>query len=387
MGALRLFLALSVIVLHTQSNIFGLQGVGGFYAVNVFFMISGFYMAMILTEKYRAPLPWVFYKSRALRLFPTYLVGAIAGAVISWEALRTTFLGLSLPGKIFMGFQNLFIWPQDLSNVLCVRTLNGTCAPAEALSSNPPSWTLAVELGFYALAPFVVRSPRRTVAYFLAGCVYLFSINFVHFPVAGVPFLAPTSFGELPYIYNFYASSFVFFAAGALGYQLSKGLARPIYLLASAGLILMAFGPATIVPFWQIPIFALAIPALFQLTRSNRFDRLIGELSFPVYVLHFPIIQFFKPKYDYHPALFGWLSLGTWVALASIAGAVVIHFSLERIVNAYRASPRFMRPAAAGGVGEVAAAAPTPRVLPKVLGIPYFAFPFLMVVVILISQA
>lgn len=51
MGILRLLLAISVIIAHTES-VFGVRLVGGVIAVQAFYIISGFYMAMILTEKY-----------------------------------------------------------------------------------------------------------------------------------------------------------------------------------------------------------------------------------------------------------------------------------------------------------------------------------------------
>lgn len=50
MGFLRLFLALSVIAGHSQSTVFGFNGIGAWYAVQFFFIISGFYMAMVLNE-------------------------------------------------------------------------------------------------------------------------------------------------------------------------------------------------------------------------------------------------------------------------------------------------------------------------------------------------
>lgn len=51
MGLIRILLAISVIIAHSES-IFGLDMVGGVIAVQSFFMISGFYMALVLTEKY-----------------------------------------------------------------------------------------------------------------------------------------------------------------------------------------------------------------------------------------------------------------------------------------------------------------------------------------------
>ncbi len=51
MGILRILLAISVVLAHS-SSIFGFSLVGGQIAVQAFYIISGFYMALILNEKY-----------------------------------------------------------------------------------------------------------------------------------------------------------------------------------------------------------------------------------------------------------------------------------------------------------------------------------------------
>jgi peptidoglycan/LPS O-acetylase OafA/YrhL len=51
MGVLRTLLALSVVLSHS-GPLFGIELVGGQLAVQSFYMISGFYMTMVLTEKY-----------------------------------------------------------------------------------------------------------------------------------------------------------------------------------------------------------------------------------------------------------------------------------------------------------------------------------------------
>ena len=66
MGGLRTLLVLGVVIGHAG----GKWGpAGGYAAVESFFVISGFYMAMIY-GKYATP--GSFLLSRALRLYPTY---------------------------------------------------------------------------------------------------------------------------------------------------------------------------------------------------------------------------------------------------------------------------------------------------------------------------
>ena len=73
MGVIRILLAISVVIAHS-TPLFGLSFVGGRYAVQCFYMVSGFYMALVLNEKYLGPGSYrVFISARLLRLFPVYL--------------------------------------------------------------------------------------------------------------------------------------------------------------------------------------------------------------------------------------------------------------------------------------------------------------------------
>ena len=76
MGVFRLFLALSVLLGHTRGHgFFGLSFVYPEIAVQSFFIISGFYMALVLNEKYNQPGQYtMFLKQRFLRLYPTYFI-------------------------------------------------------------------------------------------------------------------------------------------------------------------------------------------------------------------------------------------------------------------------------------------------------------------------
>src|SRR4051812_1810715 len=79
MGLLRFLLASSVVFSHL-GTVAGLDLIGGWRAVQVFFMVSGFYMALVLDTKYRDLSYRGFISSRALRIFPAYylMMGSIA---------------------------------------------------------------------------------------------------------------------------------------------------------------------------------------------------------------------------------------------------------------------------------------------------------------------
>jgi len=338
MGILRLFLALSVIAGHANTTVFGFKGIGAYYAVNFFFMISGFYMAMVLNEKYKDISPVHFYKSRFFRLFPVYYVGLILSLLVSFEVITSFYNQLSIGSKFFFIFQNLFIFGQDLSYSICAKTITNHCAAAASLTINPPAWSLAVELGFYLIAPFILKSEKKTFFYIVVGCIYLLSINSLVLPSLPIGFLRDSILHT--FNYTSYASSFIFFGSGALAYHLNKKKTNLHYFAAILIIILLAF-TETIMPFWHLLFISLAIPVIFSYTAKNKLDRVVGELSYPAYILHFPILLFFRPIMPALQGKFEFISLGSIVTIVSCILGWFLYQFLEKKVNVYRASQDF----------------------------------------------
>lgn len=75
MGVLRFLLAVSVVLAHS-TDIFGFSLVNSVVAVQAFYIISGFYMTLILNEKYigKSNSYRLFITNRFLRLYPIYWV-------------------------------------------------------------------------------------------------------------------------------------------------------------------------------------------------------------------------------------------------------------------------------------------------------------------------
>ena len=336
MGLLRIALALSVIAGHANTTVFGLSWVNKFYAVQAFFVISGFYMSMVLNEKYGSYPVGVFYVSRALRIYPNYLISIIAMIAINRSAIKATLSNLPPISKLLLIGQNLVILGQDLPNVFCLRNRAGACTSSVDVTINPPAWSLSVELGFYLIAPFVVRSPARIIALIGVGTLYHLVVFGMRFPIANVDIFINVDADMLAYY--FYPSSFIFFGAGALAYHATKLTIHHTYVLLIAFFVAFGFIP-TLMPAWHLFIFPLALPELFRLTRNNRVDRLIGELSYPVYVLHWPILTLLQHRLTGNEWFSRYISLGSIVALASCAGGAVLYALVDRRIARFRHLP------------------------------------------------
>lgn len=376
MGILRLFLAMSVIAGHAKTTVFGFNGIGAWYAVNFFFIISGFYMAMVLNEKYKDINPIYFYKSRALRLFPAYYIGVFIAIIVSFTSINDFFNHLSIGAKLYFIFQNIFIFGQDLSYLLCIKSTSFSCAAGDSMSINPPAWSLAVELGFYLIAPYILKSEKKTFAFVVLGCIYLLSLNRIYLPVNSVDFFSPVDITALNYY--FYPSSFSFFGGGALAYHLSKRKTQAHYYAAIFSIILFSF-THTIMPFWHLLFISMAIPVLFNYTAKNRLDRSIGELSYPAYILHFPILVFLRPFTQSHPLYFSFISLGSWVAIISCITGLLLYFYIEKTINVYRMSEKFFGSIAFAKNNFVSASTTSILVI-------YLIFPFTSVTYIYLHQ-
>ena len=103
MGMVRVLLAIAVVFQHTYGTLFD----GGYIAVQLFFIVSGFVISFILVEQQSYPTPGAFYKNRVLRLFPIYYAVAI-GSLVFYMTLplitgNPTSFPLGLSTKIPLG--------------------------------------------------------------------------------------------------------------------------------------------------------------------------------------------------------------------------------------------------------------------------------------------
>jgi peptidoglycan/LPS O-acetylase OafA/YrhL/uncharacterized protein YdhG (YjbR/CyaY superfamily) len=202
------------------------------------------------------------------------------------------------------------------------------------------AWSLGSELLFYAIAPFIVRSVKRLVVCLCISLAIRFGLIF------GLHGFDSTVWG-----YNFFPATCCLFCLGSLSYHLYPKLAGN-RIAPLAGLwITAAFATFALVSmlFWQaiLPVgpggldtiwlwlayilFALSLPLLFGFWRRNRIDRWIGELSYPLYLVHGAVIGF----------IFAKLHAGQMVkedlAIAmSVGAAIAIFMCIDRPVDAWR---------------------------------------------------
>jgi peptidoglycan/LPS O-acetylase OafA/YrhL len=149
MGLLRLLLALGVVTEHAGHTYF----IGSYTAVQIFFIISGFYMELIFSSgKYRNANQ--FYASRIARLFPVYWIALITGVVVAYavyacfgthsaitllEGRLSELQSTNTPVYIWAIFSNVFLLLADFAwfmpNIDGVQAPHSLASPATGLDT------------------------------------------------------------------------------------------------------------------------------------------------------------------------------------------------------------------------------------------------------------
>lgn len=325
-----------------------------------FFVLSGFllsrpWFAAALDER-RPPDLGRYIRARAARILPAYYV-AFAGSVVLLWGLRGT-PGLRLP-------------PSDELSLFVVFAQN--FSPATVMKLNPPMWSLAVEVGFYALLPALGLlasrlPPRRRLQALVPLALLALGVTF-NWAIAGHG-LGLTFSKTLAAMLPYFAAGML--AALALHGRTPGAAARRAMIAAGLALVvadafLKAAAPAAgldMTTQFQIVRdlpsaagFALLIAAAAAAPKGrmlgNRALAGVGAISYGFYLWHVPVLIFLRG----HGLLPLDPLLGTLVALVpSLAVAALSWVALERPIIAWaarrnaraRRTPRVRRPSPAG---------------------------------------
>ncbi len=347
MGLFRLVLAFCVVLAHGLNV--PIPAARADVAVQTFYIVSGFYMALVLSEKYHQY--GAFFTNRLLRLYPAYLAVAavtLAHSLLRWAIDRTGaapglalydthFDPLNLAAKTYLVVTNLVLWGQDIALFLkfspdgreleFTSNFLATYPTVEKFLLVPQAWSLSIELVFYVLAPWLAA--RSTAL--LAGVVVA--------AIAARVALAAAGLSADPWTYRFLPVEIGTFVFGMLLYRSMRfRTASPLLQraaltgLLSATLVLSIFPDGWVTRIVFYAYCAWALPLVFTLTRTNRVDRYLGELSYPVYLSHLLVISI-----ALYTGLSGALLAGLIIVLVAVA-SILLHEAVQKPVDRYRAT-------------------------------------------------
>jgi peptidoglycan/LPS O-acetylase OafA/YrhL len=322
---------------------------GGQTGVSLFFVLSGFllslpFIAEAAREKRVRRLD--YYARRALRILPLYYAAVLVGTVLSAQNLADLVRGVP-----YLFFLNSFPWPTPLppySNVW---------------------WSLATEVQFYLvlpLLPLFLRSRTGQLAGIGGICVY--SIFLALFLTGRVR--AATIPGELAISLSVFGRGFFFLFGGVAawiyfhhGEHVRERLAK-IRVVANGGADLGLMATCTALALllrWQVffgywnaearlphlwhvveGILWTAVVLLLLLTPlrmkpifSNKALSTVGILSYSLYLVHVPMIQFWIVWLRRaRPGSFvGWTSETTGAVLVLVVASLALSAVTYRIIE------------------------------------------------------
>ena len=347
MGYIRLLLAISVYQGHAWAifppKVYELSG--GVVSVRMFYIISGFLMAMVLSDKYDSPIK--FYKSRLLRLIPVYycvLFLSILISVISYIKTGDSFLlgyfsgyrdTVGIIGCAILAIPQLSTIGLDVFGFIGIDTTGIIFITETWKHVNgyqflivPQAWTLGIECWFYLLAPWIIS--RRKVIFFLLALSIIIKLVIENN-------LSYSS--DDPWVRRFFPTELQFFLFGVISFKFKKYLKsnNTKHQLGNLALILliiifMGMPPiANINPTILYLLFALSLPNILNISKLLPLDRMIGDFSYPFYLIHWLMLHIVFNSYLPH---FNWPKAITFVY--SIIISYILIIVVEKRVNVIR---------------------------------------------------
>lgn len=358
---LRTVAVLSVLFFHVEFTSFS----GGYVGVDIFFVISGFLITRLIRDEFVSTGSFNFlnfYLRRARRLFPallvTVLVSFLAGIVLLSPDHLQRMGGSTI--HALLSLSNMYFWAEaDYFDT------------AKEFKPLLHTWSLSVEEQYYLLWPafllLLLKRGRLWIGFGLAAAFAVsFFLNYVFYDGESsiLSRLSPTvatwfSDGGATIFFLTPFRVFEFAIGAALVWCERRETINPILqeLLLLLGFVLIAyavftFDDNTIFPAWNalIPCLgaALAIYAgrarYLGLLLRNRLSVQIGLISYSLYLVHWPLIVFYKYR------TFGSLGLIEQVSicLAAFAMAFLMYRYVEQPFRRARPGARHLSPAGFG---------------------------------------
>lgn len=277
-------IAVSLVVL------FHLEIVGfssGFLGVDVFFVVSGFLMAILYNSEQKKD----FFIKRAKRLLPSYFtvvfVTLLASVFLVLPSEQTQVVNQSIYSLFFAN--NIGFWQQE--SYFSKSNFN----PLLHL------WSLGVEIQFYLIIPLLVWFFRKSIWFLIAALLCSLVMCFL---ITGIS--PKTSFFMMPLrLWEFligYIAALYFTNNGAPIYKnnivsiLSFAciILIPLLIRVDGNSLSWYIGHpgffALIVCLATAAILALGLPSRLQENFISRGLVVLGKYSYSIYLVHFPII-------------------------------------------------------------------------------------------------
>jgi peptidoglycan/LPS O-acetylase OafA/YrhL len=301
----------------------------GYLAVDFFLMLSGFIIATAYAGKLANGLSLAeFFKRRMIRLYPLAFLGLLLGCFKLISEIVVN------PGGIepFSEFVSICVL-----NVLLIPNLTQQFL-GELFPVNPPIWSLFAEILVNII--WCVLKPRIDLLFVILSVSCLLLFYFVMTTLEGLRVLGPDS----AYAAGATARvTFCFFLGTLLSRFRSRlphffWLSNPVLLSTMLVIVCCMSGAGRV---WDLLSIYLFLPIILVggIGAGTEVDapicKLLGAISYPLYVVHFPIFLLLSGfRHSVFPAL-GPILIAVFAVLLSIAVATAVERFYDRPVRNY----------------------------------------------------
>jgi peptidoglycan/LPS O-acetylase OafA/YrhL len=274
----------------------------GYLAVDFFFLLSGFVVGYAYDDRWNTMATWEFFKRRLVRLQPMVVMGMIVGAALFY-------------------FQDSILWP-NISEVpvwkmMMIMTIGFTLIPVplsmdirgwmEMYPLNGPGWSLFFEYLANILYAVWVRKFSNLA---LSVLIFVAGAALIHLAVASPAgdLIGGWSLDTTQFYIGLVRMMFPFFAGLLLSRSAKLRFVRHAFLLCSILVIVVlsmpriggsehlwlnglydAFSIILVFPF----IIYLGAGGEVKGKYAKRFCSFLGDISYPIYITHYPIIYIY----------------------------------------------------------------------------------------------
>lgn len=344
LDGLRALAVLSVIFYHAKISVSGVHLFsGGFFGVDIFFVLSGYLITKILKDGITNKFTFIeFYWRRAKRIIPALLFMLFVTTLFAYKILLPDQLvsyAKSLNAALYFS-SNFYFFNED-----------GYTTAASIFKPLLHTWSLGVEWQFYMLFPilmFAIRKSSTRFSVLIISLLFFTSLQIASATVVEHPnfafYLLPSRAWEL------LAGSLCVYFQGGVNLKTHSHLNK---VLPSLGISLVLLSIFLITDKENLPSYLSLIPVIgtcIYLLYANNSDLVtrtlslrpvvfVGVISYSLYLWHQPVFVFYRFTASEALSLYEVFSLTVISIILAIMSYYLIESPARNIKNKVYALP------------------------------------------------
>lgn len=318
----------------------------GYLAVDFFFVLSGFVIGYAYDDRWQKMTLGGFFKRRLIRLHPMIIVGMIIGAVTFYFQ----------DSSFFPVISETPVW-----KMLLVMVIGFTLIPVghsmdirgwtEMHPLNGPAWSLFFEyVGNILYALFIRKLPNKVLAIF----VFITGAALIHLAVTSPhgDVIGGWSIDATQLRIGFTRLLYPFLAGLLLSRIVKPGQYKNAFFWSSLILVVVFSIPRVGNPeqVWQNGLYdSLSIILVFPLVvyigasgetkgkMSSKISRFLGDISYPLYIIHYPFIYIYMAWIDKNQDFINTSSSGkptmVLISISVLLVSVILAYALYKLYD------------------------------------------------------